>query len=62
MTNDNSESRRLCCPACGRFLCSTDGTYVDCPPCACGVQTTVRIKRTSALTDRRNPATMIETK
>lgn len=34
---------RLTCPACGRFLATIEGTYVEVPPCICGVQTTVRV-------------------
>lgn len=36
---------RLVCPACGRFLATIEGTSVECPPCVCGVQTTVRVNR-----------------
>lgn len=34
---------RLTCPSCGRYLCTVDGVSVECPPCTCGVQTTVRL-------------------
>lgn len=34
---------RLVCPACGRFLATIEGISVECPPCVCGVQTTVRV-------------------
>lgn len=48
MMNAPAEAKRLTCPACGRFLCSADGTYVDCAPCKwCGTQTTVDLKKTN---------------
>lgn len=36
------EQRRMTCPACGRFLCTVIATMVECPPCVCGFQTTIR--------------------
>lgn len=36
---------RLVCPSCGKFLCTVEGVSVECPPCSCGVQTTVRLTR-----------------
>lgn len=38
----DGERRRMVCPACNRFLCVVEATYVECPPCSCGFQTTVR--------------------
>jgi hypothetical protein len=34
---------RLVCPGCGRFLVTVEGTSVECPPCSCGLQTTVKV-------------------
>ena len=41
-----AEAKRLTCPACGRFICTVDGTYIETPPCKwCGTQTTVDLKK-----------------
>lgn len=42
MSAPPADSQRLVCPACGRYLCTADGTYVECPPCQCGWQATMR--------------------
>lgn len=37
------DAQRLTCPNCHRYLGTVEGCYAEYPPCACGVQTTVRV-------------------
>lgn len=53
-----ADAKRLICPACGRFLVNTDGTYVDCPPCKfCGAQTSVNMRGFKGRADGRAATT-----
>lgn len=62
LTTADPPEVRLCCPACGRFIAAVTGTVVECPPCKCGVQTTVRLAGRRARALVGTPAGILEVK
>lgn len=57
-----TESKRMTCPCCQRYIGTVDGTYAEYPPCVCGAQTTVRLTGRRARQCVSTPAGPLEVK
>ncbi len=62
MAQQQSEGRRMTCPACNRYLGTVEATYAEYPPCTCGFQTTVRAVGKRARSGLHATAERIEVK